>query len=159
MVIDEKENRNHSQSQMCRFRTAVSQRLLTLLLLFKFFFFTSSSALLISSSVTPWVERRVSRTRLACAFRCVSLSSSRAGGTKDLINGRQVMLQNSNTIINLEWKQYLDIHEWWWIIQICERCNGFWKAKFYVQFAKRLQFQTVRISNIGQQFCKSLIFG
>lgn len=52
--------------------------------LVEFFFLTSCSALLISSSVTPWVERRVSRTRLACAFRCVSLSSSRVGGTKDL---------------------------------------------------------------------------
>lgn len=60
--------------------------LLLLLLLFivEFFFFTSSSALLISSRVTPCVERLVSRTRLACALRCVSLSSSRTGGTKDL---------------------------------------------------------------------------
>ena len=49
-----------------------------------FFFLTSCSALLISSSVTPWVERRVSRTRLAWALRCVSLSSSRVGGTNDL---------------------------------------------------------------------------
>lgn len=56
----------------------------SLSLLVEFFFFTSCSALLISSRVTPCVERRVSRTRLACAFRCVSLSSSRVGGTKDL---------------------------------------------------------------------------
>lgn len=42
---------------------------LSLLLLVEFFFLTSCSALLISSRVTPWVERRVSRTRLACAFR------------------------------------------------------------------------------------------
>lgn len=58
---------------------------LTLLLLVWFFFLTSSSALLISSKVTPCVERLVSRTRFACALRCVSLSSSRAGGTNDLI--------------------------------------------------------------------------
>lgn len=60
--------------------------LLLLLLLFmvEFFFFTNSSALLISSKVTPCVERLVSRTRLAWALRCVSLSSSRTGGTKDL---------------------------------------------------------------------------
>lgn len=48
------------------------------------FFFTSCSADLISSSVTPCVDRRVSLTRLACALRCVSLSSSRTGGTNDL---------------------------------------------------------------------------
>lgn len=65
-------------------RTTLATYLLTLLLLFWFFFLTSSSALLISSKVTPCVERLVSRTRLACALRCVSLSSSRAGGTNDL---------------------------------------------------------------------------
>lgn len=48
------------------------------------FFLTSCSALLISSRVTPCVERLVSRTRFACALRCVSLSSSRTGGTNDL---------------------------------------------------------------------------
>lgn len=50
-----------------------------------FFFLTNCSALLISSSVTPWVERRVSRTRFAWAFRWVSLSSSLVGGTNDLL--------------------------------------------------------------------------
>ena len=30
------------------------------------------------------MERRVSRTLLACAFRWISCSSSRTGGTKDL---------------------------------------------------------------------------
>lgn len=59
--------------------------LLLLLLLFKFFFLTNSSALLISSNVTPCVERLVSRTLFAWALRCVSLSSSRTGGTNDLI--------------------------------------------------------------------------
>lgn len=49
------------------------------------FFLASCSAVLTSSSVTPCVERLVSRTRLACAFRCVSDSSSRTGGTNDLI--------------------------------------------------------------------------
>lgn len=58
--------------------------LLLLLLLGWFFSLTSCSADLISSKVTPWVERRVSRTRFACAFLWVSLSSSRTGGTKDL---------------------------------------------------------------------------
>lgn len=48
------------------------------------FFLASCSADLTSSSVTPCVDRLVSRTRLACAFRCVSDSSSRTGGTKDL---------------------------------------------------------------------------
>lgn len=52
--------------------------------LFCCFFFTNCSALLISSNVTPWVERRVSLTLFACAFLCVSLSSSRTGGTNDL---------------------------------------------------------------------------
>jgi hypothetical protein len=55
-------------------------KILTLL----FDFLTNCSALLISSNVTPCVERRVSRTRLAWAFRCVSLSSSLVGGTNDL---------------------------------------------------------------------------
>lgn len=50
------------------------------------FFCTSFSADLISSSVTPWVDRRVSRTRFAWAFLWVSLSSSLTGGTKDLVN-------------------------------------------------------------------------
>ena len=54
------------------------------------FFLTSCSALLRSSRVTPWVERRVSRTRLACALRWVSLSSSRTGGTNDLQEESQV---------------------------------------------------------------------
>lgn len=47
-------------------------------------FFMSCSADLRSSSVTPWVERRVERTILAWAFLCVSLSSSRLGGMNDL---------------------------------------------------------------------------
>lgn len=47
-------------------------------------FFMSCSAVLMSSSVTPWVERRVERTILAWAFLCVSLSSSRLGGMNDL---------------------------------------------------------------------------
>lgn len=49
-----------------------------------FFFLTSCSADLISSRVTPWVLRLVSRTLFAWAFRCVSDSSSRTGGTIDL---------------------------------------------------------------------------
>ena len=48
------------------------------------FFLTSCSADLRSSSVTPWVERRVSLTLLACAFLWISCSSSLTGGTKDL---------------------------------------------------------------------------
>ena len=48
------------------------------------FFFTSCSADLRSSRVTPWVDRRVSLTLLAWAFRWISCSSSRTGGTKDL---------------------------------------------------------------------------
>ena len=48
------------------------------------FFLASCSADLTSSSVTPCVERLVSRTRFAWAFRCVSDSSSRTGGTNDL---------------------------------------------------------------------------
>ena len=48
------------------------------------FFLANCSADLTSSSVTPCVERLVSRTRFACAFRCVSDSSSRTGGTNDL---------------------------------------------------------------------------
>lgn len=47
-------------------------------------FFMSSSADLRSSSMTPWVERRVERTILAWAFLFVSLSSSRLGGMNDL---------------------------------------------------------------------------
>jgi len=47
------------------------------------FFFTSCSADFKSSKVTPWVERLVSLTRLACAFLWISCSSSRTGGTKD----------------------------------------------------------------------------
>lgn len=47
-------------------------------------FFISCSADLRSSSVTPWVERRVERTIFAWAFLWVSLSSSRLGGTNDL---------------------------------------------------------------------------
>lgn len=49
-----------------------------------FFFLTSCSATLISSKVTPWVDLRVSLTRFAWAFLCVSDSSSRTGGTNDL---------------------------------------------------------------------------
>ena len=45
---------------------------------------TSFSADFRSSRVTPCVDRRVCRTSLACAFRCVSDSSSRTGGTWDL---------------------------------------------------------------------------
>ena len=52
------------------------------------FFLTSCSADLRSSRVTPWVERRVSRTLLACAFLWISCSSSRTGGTKDLATER-----------------------------------------------------------------------
>ena len=52
-----------------------------------FFCLTSCSADLRASRVTPCVERLVSRTRLACALRCVSDSSSRTGGTKDLEGG------------------------------------------------------------------------
>ena len=57
------------------------------------FFFTNCSADLRSSRVTPWVDRRVSRTLLACAFLCVSDSSSRTGGTKDL--KQKVILRTS----------------------------------------------------------------
>ena len=48
------------------------------------FFFTSCSADFRSSRVTPWVDRRVSLTLLACAFLWISCSSSLTGGTKDL---------------------------------------------------------------------------
>lgn len=59
--------------------------LLSLLLLVSWFFcLTICSADFNSSNVTPCVERLVSRTRLACAFRWVSDSSSRTGGTNDL---------------------------------------------------------------------------
>jgi len=49
-----------------------------------FFCLTICSADLSSSKVTPWVERLVSLTRLACAFLWVSDSSSLTGGTNDL---------------------------------------------------------------------------
>lgn len=85
--------------------------ILLLLLLFampRFFFLTSSSALLISSRVTPWVDRRVSLTRLACAFRCVSLSSSRTGGTKDLKLGyKNIILARIDLIARNKSKQGL----------------------------------------------------
>ena len=57
------------------------------------FFLTSCSADLRSSRVTPWVDRRVSRTRLAWAFRWVSDSSSRTGGTNDLNTHRKTILR------------------------------------------------------------------
>lgn len=73
--------------------------LLLLLFIFEFFFLTNSSALLISSNVTPCVERRVSRTRLACALRWVSLSSSRTGGTKDLRIGVVVVAVDGVVVV------------------------------------------------------------
>ena len=54
------------------------------------FFFTSCSADLRSSRVTPWVDRRVSLTLLAWAFRWISCSSSRTGGTNDLQEQKEI---------------------------------------------------------------------
>ena len=54
------------------------------------FFFTSCSADFRSSRVTPWVDRRVSLTLLAWAFRWISCSSSRTGGTNDLPGQKEI---------------------------------------------------------------------
>ena len=54
------------------------------------FFFTSCSADFRSSRVTPWVDRRVSLTLLAWAFRWISCSSSRTGGTNDLQEQKEI---------------------------------------------------------------------
>uniref|UniRef100_A0A1Y1JU53 Uncharacterized protein n=1 Tax=Photinus pyralis TaxID=7054 RepID=A0A1Y1JU53_PHOPY len=84
--------------------SACSLLLVLLLLLLTpvwFFFLTSCSADLISSSVTPCVDRRVSRTRLACAFRCVSLSSSLTGGTNDTGSFWKLFVLVNNTSFSL----------------------------------------------------------
>lgn len=81
--------------------------LLLLLMVAAFFFLISSSALLISSKVTPWVDRRVCRTLLAWALRCVSLSSSRAGGTNDLKNTNLKLKNGRDFIFVIVWVKIL----------------------------------------------------
>lgn len=107
----------------------VNHSILTLpLLLLAFFIFTSCSALLISSSVTPCVDRRVSRTRFACAFRCVSLSSSRVGGTKDL---------RKTEIVRRVVKSYF--HK----MLIAQCFHAFWWVKVLVSRRKKMNHKTV----------------
>lgn len=88
---------------------------LLLLLMLAFFFLISSSALLISSKVTPWVERLVCLTLRAWALRCVSLSSSRTGGTNDLKN----------------WNSTLEIECWrmFWVNKMFKKS---WLAKIFL---------------------------
>lgn len=109
---------------------------LLLLLMLAFFFLISSSALLISSKVTPWVERLVCLTLRAWALRCVSLSSSRTGGTNDLKNRnsiRKLNVEECFGLTNVQEKLVSKVLLWGFSFCLLIFVIGFFWFYFYLQ--------------------------